>query len=312
MTPIFRVGAVLTALVVGGVVLLRGSNPEPDAPRLPDRTVDSQATWTHEDWDVFASKVRWARAEGLDRAEAGEAVGRLARSFVDTPYTPGTLEAEGPEGLVINFREFDCVTFVENMLAMTRFIRGGGAELLADPDRARATYEEYLTDLRYRGGRLDGYASRLHYFSEWLSDNAGRGLVVPVTPELDPALDDEPIDFMSSHPDAYRQLADPGVLAAIARMEERLNAAGPRVYVPESRIADIADRIRTGDVIAATSTVSGLDIAHTGLALWIDGRLHMVHAPLVGRSVEISEAPLAERIARISGQDGIMVARPIF
>ena len=43
--------------------------------------------------------------------------------------------------------------------------------------------------------------------------------------------------------------------------------------------------------------------------LWQDGRLHLLHAPLVGRSVEISEVPLADRIPGIGGQDGIMVAR---
>jgi hypothetical protein len=73
----------------------------------------------------------------------------------------------------------------------------------------------------------------------------------------------------------------------------------------------VADRIRNGDVIALTSTVRGLDIAHTGFALWVDGRLHLMHAPLVGRSLEISERPLAQRILGISGQDGMMVARPL-
>ncbi|MFV1988087.1 MAG: N-acetylmuramoyl-L-alanine amidase-like domain-containing protein, partial [Gemmatimonadota bacterium] len=84
---------------------------------------------------------------------------------------------------------------------------------------------------------------------------------------------------------------------------------GPRRFVPQDRIADVADGIRTGDVIAATSTVEGLDIAHTGIAVWIDGRLHMIHAPLVGNSVQISEVPLADRIRSIASQDGIMVAR---
>ncbi len=66
-----------------------------------------------------------------------------------------------------------------------------------------------------------------------------------------------------------------------------------------------------GDIIAATSTVAGLDIAHTGIALWRDGRLHLLHAPLAGGVVQISEVPLAERIQRIDGQDGVMVARPV-
>ena len=114
---------------------------------------------------------------------------------------------------------------------------------------------------------------------------------------------------MSTHADAYRQLADPEVLEATRATEARLSAAGRR-YVPEDRIASVAGRIRNGDVIAATSTVPGLDVAHTGLALWIDGALHLLHAPLVGESVQISEVPLAERILRIGSQDGIMVARP--
>jgi hypothetical protein len=73
----------------------------------------------------------------------------------------------------------------------------------------------------------------------------------------------------------------------------------------------IEDRIQDGDIIAATSTLAGLDIAHTGIALWRDGRLHLLHAPLAGGVVQISEMPLAERIQRIDGQDGVMVARPL-
>ena len=64
-------------------------------------------------------------------------------------------------------------------------------------------------------------------------------------------------------------------------------------------------------MIAATSTLPGLDIAHTGFAIRIDGRLHLMHAPLVGSVVEISERPLADRILTIQAQDGIMVARPL-
>jgi len=50
-------------------------------------------------------------------------------------------------------------------------------------------------------------------------------------------------------------------------------------------------------------------VAHTGIALWRGGRLHLLHAPLVGKSVEISVLPLAERIVELKTQDGIMVAR---
>ena len=115
---------------------------------------------------------------------------------------------------------------------------------------------------------------------------------------------------MSTHPDAYRQLADPDVVAEIARMEARLGKV-ERYYIPAEAIDAAAAGIRDGDIIAATSTVPGLDIAHTGIALWRDGTLRLMHAPLVGSHVQISEESLAERITRIGGQDGIMVARPL-
>jgi hypothetical protein len=69
--------------------------------------------------------------------------------------------------------------------------------------------------------------------------------------------------------------------------------------------------IRDGDIIAATSSLEGLDVAHTGFAVWLNGRLHLMHAPLVGSVVELSQRPLAERIQGISGQNGIMIARPL-
>ncbi len=266
--------------------------------------------WRDDDWAVFESKVRWAAAQGLDRAELGAAIAAIGRTFVGTAYVPRTLEMEGPERVVINFRGLDCVTFVETAFALARFVRGGGVGLLGSRPQAEARYEALLTELRYRGGVLDGYPSRLHYFSEWIADNARRGLVADLTAGLGGVADEEPIDFMTTHPEAYRQLADPATVAAVRDTERALNAAG-RLYVPQERIGAVAHSIREGDVIAATSTVPGLDVAHTGLAVRVNGALHLLHAPLVGDSVEISTVPLAERISGISGQDGIMVARPI-
>jgi hypothetical protein len=265
--------------------------------------------WPDADWAVLDTKVRWAVAQGLDTIPLGSAIARLGETFVGATYTPGTLEVPGPEQVVINLREFDCVTFIENMLAMTRFIRDGGTPLLADRASAEARYAGYLMDIRYRGGMIGGYPSRLHYFSEWLSDNASRGRLRLLARELGGVEDAEPLGFMTAHPAAYRQMADPGVPEAIRAMEQRLNGGPARWYLPEDRIDAAAPGIRDGDLIAATSTLPGLDVAHTGIALWRHGRLHLLHAPLVGKSVEISAQPLAQRITELRTQDGIMVAR---
>jgi hypothetical protein len=299
------------AVVLIAVVAMRWSPFEPHRPPVADTPSAPPAfPWSDQDWAIFESKVRWAASEGLDTVALPAAVAAIGRTFVGTAYVPRTLEVEGPEGLVINFRGLDCVTFVENALALARFVKAGGARLLPARPAAEAAYAALLTELRYRGGVIDGYASRLHYFSEWVSDNARRGLVADLGGRLGGVRDDEPIDFMSTHPAAYRQLADPASLELVRATEAALSARG-RTFIPEGRIADASAGIRDGDIIAATSTVAGLDVAHTGLALWVEGSLRLLHAPLVGDSVEISTVSLAERILSIEGQDGILVARPL-
>lgn len=265
---------------------------------------------TAEDWDIVRSTLARAWDEELHLLPLGETMARIGVTFVGTAYVPATLEVEGPERLVINLRELDCVTFVENVLALGRLVHLHDPSALDDEDWLRDEYRRLLTGIRYRGGKLEGYPSRLHYFSEWIADNEARGLVRDVSRELGGVADETPIDFMSTHPDAYRQLSEPGVVDEIARMEARLSAR-PRYYIGEEHIEEAAPGIAHGDIIAATSTVAGLDIAHTGLALVRDGSVYLLHAPLVGSEVQISEVPLSARVQRIGGQDGIMVARPL-
>ncbi len=268
---------------------------------------------TDADWAIVQEKARWAVDEGYAGLSIGDLIVRIGETFIGTPYAPFTLEAPGAEGLVIELEELDCVTFVENVLALARFVQMAPDDLMVAEagSRDRAVFSGILEDIRYRGGEIEEYPSRLHYFSEWIRDNHVMGLVRDVSQELGGSRDAEPIDFMTTHSDAYRQLGeDPAFLAELREVEARLSAA-PRYYIPEDRIAAVEDGIQDGDIIAATSTVAGLDIAHTGIALWRNGRLHLLHAPLAGGVVQISEVPLAERIQRIGGQDGVMVARPL-
>lgn len=262
------------------------------------------------DWDILEEKLTWAYARRLDTLPIGDVMVEIGRTFVGTPYLPHTLEIPGPEQLVINLQALDCVTFVENVLALSRLVRSEPPSVLDEPDVYRARYRDLLTTIRYRHGRIDGYASRLHYFSDWIADGEGKGLLEDMDEDLGAVPDGTRIDFMSTHPQAYAQLADTGTLARIVGVEDSINRRA-RLYVPEDRIGEVAPHVANGDVIAATSTVEGLDVAHTGIALWIDGELHLMHAPLVGEAVQISERPLAGRIQDIGGQDGIMVARPL-
>jgi hypothetical protein len=251
---------------------------------------------------IFEERMAFVRDQGLADLPIGDAIVALGRTFVGSPYEPGTLELEGPERLVVNLRELDCVTFIEVVLAMVRIARAG------TPDYG--SFQQELARIRYRDGVLAGYPSRLHYFSEWISNNETKGIVRDVTADVGGQVRPGGIGFMTAQRDAYRQLEDPAVQAEIQEIEARLSGQ-TRYFIPQDAIARVATGIRNGDIIAATSTLDGLDVAHTGIAVWVGDQLHLMHAPLVGTVVEISERPLAQRIQGIRAQNGIMVARPV-
>jgi len=265
---------------------------------------------TDQDWEIFRSTVMRAWEMGLDTLPMGESMIRIALPFVGTQYVPATLEVAGEEGVVVNFQGFDCVTLVENVFALARFIRAQDPAILQADSRARDVYRGFLREIRYREARVDGYPSRLHYFSDWIRDNEAMGLVREMTEEMGGSEEYKAIDFMTNHPEAYRQMADYANRVAIQETEVELSSL-PRFKIPEWEIQDRASQIQNGDIIATTSTVEGLDVAHTGLAIWQGSELHLLHAPLVGEVVEISRRPLAERILRFQGQDGIRVIRPL-
>ena len=79
-----------------------------------------------------------------------------AVSFINTPYGVKTLDMNNEEQLVLNTDEVDCVTLVENVLAMS----------LAEDSQTMAVNEQdftrWLTKIRYRNGVINGYTSRLH------------------------------------------------------------------------------------------------------------------------------------------------------
>jgi hypothetical protein len=264
---------------------------------------------------VIRERLAWAEREGVGKLAPGEAATRLGATFLGTPYAAHTLEAPGPERLVITLEAFDCVTFVETVLVLTRLARRGEGAAPAGPGGGglAGLVEGYATELRrlrYRRGTIDGYPSRLHYFSDWIADNTEKGLVRDVTQEIGGVRETRPVGYMSAHPADYPALADPAVLEAIRRSEVAITAR-PRFAVPAQAVKAAEPRLQNGDVIAVTTSVPGLDVTHTGLATWVAGRLHLLHAPAIGKTVEVSALPLAEWLPRVAGQDGIMVARPL-
>ena len=263
----------------------------------------------------LAAWLRSLRAEGLGATTVplGTAAARAGLFAVGAPYAAYTLEqylADGGtpahEPLTLHLSKFDCVSLVESALAVART-----AATDASGDAAWARFAGEVERMRYRGGARDGYASRLHYFSEWITDGARRGLVRDLGPELGADRDARPLRFMTEHRDAYAALADEAAFRAIGAMERRLDGM-PRHVVPTARIAEVQDRIRTGDVLAFATGIGGLDVTHTAFAYRTDdGVLRVLHAPLSGGAVEVTRATLPEYVAAIRRATGILVARPL-
>jgi len=268
---------------------------------------------TEGDWREVEERIKEAYAQELNELPMGELVVKIGLTFLGTPYAPQTLDPRGEEELVVELEELDCVTFVETVLALAGVVHGLEFESYSrmSNEEIRGAYAKELEALRYRAGHLNGYASRLHYFSDWVKDNAALGLVEEVFTTYPAILDNEPVNFMTSHPEAYWQLREDEELLVEIKKTEIALSRRERFYVPQQSLYQVEPELRPGDIVAATSSVEGLDVAHTGLAIRKDDRIHLLHAPLVGGVVQISEQPLTERILDKTAQDGVMVARPL-
>ena len=205
------------------------------------------------------------------------------------------------EVLVINLKQFDCVTFVENMVALTQTRR-----VAVVP-----TYEAYkknVTDVRYRNG-IVGYAERLHYFSDWLFENEKRGILKNITKELGGEVYPKVVFYMSQKRDTlYGNMADPATFEAVKTVEETITKR-EKFYIPKERIANMESKIKDGDIIAITNRLDGMDMAHTGLAMRKNGRVYMLHASSKYKKVVLTETPLADYLLGNKGQTGIMIGR---
>ena len=254
------------------------------------------------------------RGQGMTRHSLplGPRAIRVGELAIGTPYEPYTLEAyikaggdpKSTEPIALSLTRFDCVTLVESCLAVAR----------ASDDVKKPSWDRFSREverMRYRGGRRRGYASRLHYFSEWISDGEKRGLVRNLGKVLGGDNDSRPLRFMTEHRSSYPALADDKVFAEIGEMEKSLDG-NPRWVVPTERIAEVSDRIQTGDVLAFATAIPGIDVTHAAFAYrGTDGILRVLHAPLSGGAVEITRTTLPEYVSRIKRSTGILIARPL-
>jgi hypothetical protein len=260
--------------------------------------------YSDQDVNVCNSKFKLATEQSLKDKPINEVIVAIGKSFIGTVYVAHTLEKEGDEQLVVDLTGLDCTTFLESTLALARCIKEGKTSF--------KDFQNELTFIRYRDGKIDKYPSRLHYFSDWIFNNQQKGIIKDITKEIGGKKIKFNVSVMTANLNYYKQLQQhPEFIPVIKKQEEVINSRD-YYYIPEDEIGNIENKIKTGDLIALTTNNKGEDIGHVGFAIKSeDGRIHFMHAPMAGKKVQITEIPLSDYVKKIKKHTGIIVLRAL-
>ena len=237
-----------------------------------------------------------------------------ARRYLGQPYVEHVLEVS-PERLVVDTARVDCMTLVEYCLARRM------------ADAGRGAFRDCVQALRYRD-KVERYADRLHYASEWILHAEEAGIVKDISLDIGGTQVSRTIRFMSAHPGSYDALsradAESKEDLRIIRdeVEPRLSAR-PFCYVPKDRIREIERDIRDGDIIFFTTSVEGLDVSHMAIACIQPPRrpdpgkaalrpvVGFIHASQTAGKVMVDPMSIAEYALSRKSITGIKVVRPL-
>lgn len=227
----------------------------------------------------------------------------FARKLIGTPYVSGTLDRNKEEKLVVNLCEVDCTTYVEYITALSITVMRGKTSF--------QDFTDVLKQLRYRNGELNGYASRLHYFSDWIIDNEGKGFIRETTGCFSKDSLRLQLNYMTRYSDKYLPLKkNPRLTEAIDRAEKALYGINvPFLKKELLNNPEVIQQINEGDIVAITTNIEGLNIVHTGLAVRIDEQLYLLHASSQLGKVALTTEPLSLYLQNKATMTGIRTLR---
>jgi hypothetical protein len=231
----------------------------------------------------------------------------FAKQMLGVPYVAGTLDGNPSEELVVRTDALDCTTFVETVLALCVAEKRGESDF--------ESFKKALTDVRYRDGILNGYTSRLHYFSDWIRNNEQMGFVRECTSETACSQQKELwIDFMTTHVDSYLPMKkDTFLVKEITLLEKEWQGVSV-AYIPKEKLNLPSEnlKIKNGDILVITTNLKGLDVVHVGFAFWKSGKLHLLHASSNAKKVVEDPLSLYDYSKNKKTHTGVRVVRVIY
>ena len=228
----------------------------------------------------------------------------IGKHFVGTPYVGKTLEVNPTEHLVVNLRELDCTTFVENVVAIYLCIKENKTSV--------RDFKTMLRKIRYKDGNV-AYENRLHYFTSWVDNAEHQGFAREYHDAYKPFSGRKilNINYMTTHPSLYPMMNGNDEMTGKIRSTEQSLTGRRQQYIPKQNLRDTSMRkhIADGDIIVIVTNKKGLDTSHIGLACWQDGSLHLLNASSIHKKVVIEPMTLYAYMQRHPSQIGIRVIR---
>lgn len=230
----------------------------------------------------------------------------FARQMRGLPYVAHTLEVNDTEQLIINLRQLDCTTYVENVLALTLCMKEN------TPSFER--FCDNIARIRYAKDCRPHYTSRLHYFTSWIEQNTLKGICHEIQTPAPPftATQKLEINYMTTHVNSYRMLKINHRYIPEIRKTEREITGRQYKYIPKAEVKNTALMRRTihdGDIIATTTSIKGLDTQHIGIAVWHNDGLHMLNASSLRHKVVEEPMTLRQYLYKQKTMPGIRIVR---
>lgn len=231
----------------------------------------------------------------------------FARQLKGLPYVAHTLEINDTEETIINLRQLDCTTYVENVLALALCMK-----------QNRPCFKQFCENIaciRYAKGKKIHYTNRLHYFTSWIEENTKKGFCYEIQSPAPPftAVQRLDINYMTKHIGSYRMLKiNPTYVPEIRKTEQHLTGKTYR-YIPKSQVKNTSLLRRTihdGDIIATTTNINGLDTQHIGIAVWHKDGLHLLNASSIHHKVVEEPMTLYQYLKKQKTMPGIRIVRP--
>ena len=230
----------------------------------------------------------------------------IAEQLKGIPYVAHTLEPNNNERLIINLRQLDCTTFVEQVAALYLCVK--------ERKTTFADYCKMLQKLRYEGGAEPHYTKRLHYYSSWIEDKKSMDICKEIQSPNPPFTKVQrlSLNWMTTHVNDYRMLKNnPSWIPQIRKMEQKMEGRQYR-YIPKEQIKNtrlLRNTIKDGDIIAIITNKKGLDTQHLGFALWHKDGLHLLNASSIHKKVIDEPMTLRTYLYKHPSMPGVRIIR---